>query len=108
MSVSERLQLTASYNLLLNDVTFHMLEGNRQPEGAEPEGVRSTNTAGGTGPSQVSHHLMLQRSLAMRGEGWIHHVSFSGAWMSMTSQFGLTEPGGGYQSLSSDSYIGMA
>ena len=108
MSVSERLQLTASYNLLLNDVTFHMLEENLQPEGAEPEGVRSTNTTGGTGPSQVSHHLMLQPSLTMMGEEWIHHVSFSGAWMSMTSQFGMTEPGGGYQSIRSDSYIGMA
>src|SRR5690625_5473549 len=44
ISVSERLQLTASYNLLLNDVTLHMLEENIQPQSTEPEAVRRTNT----------------------------------------------------------------
>src|SRR5690625_7568524 len=79
MSVSERLQLTASYNLLLNDVRIHMLEENLQPEGAEPEGVRSTNTTDGTAPSQVSHPLKLQSSLPMIGAECINHISLSAA-----------------------------
>ena len=91
MLFTQMFNLTASYNLLLNDVEIDAVEGADQNLG---------------GQSQSSHNFMLQPNFTIAGEDYIHNISMSGGYLRVGSNASGNPE---IQSLSylSESYTGL-
>lgn len=91
MLFTEMFNLTASYNLLLNDVDMESAEGVDQTLG---------------GQSQSSHNLMLQPNFTISGEEFIHNITLSGGYLRVESKVN-GDPQAQNLSYLSESYTGM-
>ncbi len=77
--ITEDLSLNTTYGLILNRVSVDQTQ----------EGVT------GSDQSQVSHNIMVQPSLTVRGEEFTHNVSLSGGYMLMKSMYDDADQVGG-------------
>lgn len=91
MLVTETLNITVSYDLLLNTIKMEAAEGMEAPPG---------------GQQQVSHNIMLQPNFTIIGGDIIQNITVSGGFMSMGTRFRDDVPGID-RSFLSESYIGM-
>ena len=83
---SEAFTLSTTYGLMLNNISAEEIDG---------------QTSGGS-QSQVSHNLMLQPSVTLRGESYTHNISMTGGYMSIESKFD-NQGGAGASNYSSES-----
>lgn len=71
MILTDQINLTTSYNLLLNDVTTESIEGQESSNGVQ---------------SQISHNLMFQPGFIIPGEYYTHNITLSGGYLSVENE----------------------
>ncbi|WP_133120153.1 hypothetical protein [Rhodohalobacter barkolensis] len=69
--ISQDFSLNTTYGLVLNNITAEEIDGQTS----------------GSSQSQISHNVMVQPSLTLRGEEITHNISLTGGYMSIESRF---------------------